>query len=173
MGFTHCSAFSTANWIHGKLGICVAIVLRACVSASSSLVNYRPFRRKQVCTCNGIHLHVWSWTMHIMDRPKYIAKIAIWRCNGARSILSVRNIWSSGTLRWSSKWVCWCPKASTPATYLWFKKSPFTKDEALRHIWVLLLLSINSVQSYQKVWTRGRVHRLVWLVICTSVHACM
>lgn len=64
-------------------------------------------------------------------------------------------------------------KASTPATYLWFKKSPFTKDEALQHIWVLLLLSINSVQSYQKVWTRGGVHRLVWLVICTSVHACM
>ena len=38
----------------------------------------------------------------------------------------------------------------SPAMYLSSRMSPFTKDETLWHIAVLLLLSVNSVRCYQK-----------------------
>ena len=45
-------------------------------------------------------------------------------------------------------------KERNKTMYQRFKRSPLDKDEILRYIGVLLLLSINSVRSYREAWNR-------------------
>lgn len=59
-------------------------------------------------------------------------------------------------------------KERNKTMYQQFKRSPLDKDEILRYIGVLLLLSINSVRSYREAWNRKSSQ--VCICICIFVH---
>lgn len=51
-------------------------------------------------------------------------------------------------------------KATKRISYMRFRKAPLDREEMLRYIVVYLLLSLDSVRSYQKAWNK-KAHRYV------------
>lgn len=64
-------------------------------------------------------------------------------------------------------------KEAKQAMYTRFKRTPLTKEELIRYIGVLLLLSVNSVRNYRKAWERKSSQVRITTVNKSYVQVCI
>ena len=64
-------------------------------------------------------------------------------------------------------------KEAKQAMYTRFKRTPLTKEELIRYIGVLLLLSVNSVRNFRKAWERKSSQVRITTVNKSYVQVCI